>query len=73
MNEIDCRKCKHYQMTWNQRQPHQCQLFAFRSSRLPCQIVKGTSGSECEGFSPKQRPMDKETLHRKGGGIDIKI
>lgn len=73
MNNIDCRKCKHYQVTWDQHRPHQCQRFSFRSSRLPCQVVKESSGRDFEGFSPKNVPTKHAGEAKRSGGFDIKI
>jgi hypothetical protein len=51
-NRINCRKCRHYFVTWIAAQPHGCHAMGFRSSRLPNAVVLQNSGNQCRAFNP---------------------
>jgi hypothetical protein len=45
---IDCRRCKHYYITWDTHFPHGCRLFGFKSKTLPSMTVREATGAPCE-------------------------
>lgn len=51
---IDCRKCKHYYVTWDPSNPMGCRKFNFKSRIMPSEVVFQSSGEPCRGFEPKQ-------------------
>jgi len=51
---IDCRKCKHYYITWDPSNPMGCRKFNFKSRIMPSEVVFQSSGEPCRGFEPKQ-------------------
>lgn len=53
VRRIDCRRCRHYFVTWDDRAPHGCRALQFKSRPLPAQVVQRTSGQQCFSFSPK--------------------
>lgn len=56
---VECRRCQHFHVTWNAQRPYACHLYGFESKILPCQVVKRESGTDCLGFSPKQRSSEE--------------
>ena len=56
-NPIDCFNCKHFFVTWDANNPRGCKAFAFKTRRLPSEVVLETSGEECLKFSPKTQPQ----------------
>jgi hypothetical protein len=53
MRRIDCRRCRHYFVTWDDHAPHGCRAIQFKSRLLPAQVVQRVSGRHCLKFSPK--------------------
>ncbi len=51
--EVNCRKCKHFYITWNKKFPYGCRIIGFKSRKLPSMEVKMTSGIDCKKFSKK--------------------
>ena len=53
MDPIDCRKCRHYQITWDRRYPYGCRVMKFKSAGLPARDVIAASGTPCQFFEKK--------------------
>jgi len=53
MKRINCRKCIHYFVTWEQNQPHGCKAYGFKSAQIPSQVVLKSSGMACTLFREK--------------------
>ncbi|WP_335508126.1 uracil-DNA glycosylase [Bacillus sp. JJ722] len=51
---INCVKCKHYFVTWDQHAPKGCKAFGFKSIQLPSMIVLQSSGQNCMKFDEKK-------------------
>lgn len=54
MQRINCRRCAFYFVTWEKNQPHGCKAYGFKSQFTPSQVVKQSSGLECQYFTPKR-------------------
>jgi hypothetical protein len=52
---IDCRRCRHFYVTWEPRFPNGCQLFGFKSKTNPSVAVWEATGAPCEHFVLKKR------------------
>lgn len=65
---IDCFKCKHLYITWDESSPRGCTAFGFKTARLPSTVVFETSGESCYKFTPKN-PPPKPTPKNKTGWI----
>ncbi|MCL2029007.1 MAG: uracil-DNA glycosylase [Deltaproteobacteria bacterium] len=52
---MNCRRCRHYYITWEPGTPHGCRLMGFKSQNLPAMVVRSNSGQECQGYAPKPR------------------
>jgi hypothetical protein len=48
-----CIKCRHYQITWEARNPYACLAHGFKSHKNPALVVFESSGIECQLFAPK--------------------
>lgn len=55
---VNCRNCAHFYITWDQRHPYGCKMMGFKTRRLPCMLVKDSSGMDCQAF--KQKPVQKK-------------
>lgn len=64
---IDCFQCQHFYITWDANAPRGCKAFAFKTRRLPSEIVFESSGEECLKFFPKK--PNKPTSGKKDGWI----
>ncbi|MBI5641971.1 MAG: uracil-DNA glycosylase [Deltaproteobacteria bacterium] len=53
MERIDCFKCKHYYVTWDEYFPRGCKALSFKSREMPSGVVYNSSGLECQRFEPK--------------------
>jgi hypothetical protein len=52
---IDCHKCEHYYVTWEEQTPHGCRAMGFKSRRLPSMVVrKSTPDMDCLSFKKKE-------------------
>jgi len=56
MKRINCRRCKHYFVTWEAGKPHGCRAYGFKSPQIPSLVVFQSSGKECAIFETKQIP-----------------
>ncbi len=48
-----CIGCKYYFVTWDSKAPKGCKYFGFKSMKMPCQVVRESSGSECAFYEKK--------------------
>ncbi len=53
---INCRKCKHFYVTWDINHPYGCKSFGMKTKQLPSLAVYQTSGKECLKFQKKEHP-----------------
>lgn len=53
-NTIDCRKCKHYYITWDKKFPYGCRAMGFKGREQPCWVVYRSSGIRCQLFAKKE-------------------
>ena len=54
---IPCKRCKNYFVTWENDKPHGCRAYGFKSPTLPSQVVKESSGEDCQVFEQKGRVL----------------
>ncbi|MER1984274.1 MAG: uracil-DNA glycosylase [Solibacillus sp.] len=52
--KIDCFKCQHFRVTWDQNNPRGCHAYGFKTRQIPSLVVKQSSGMDCLKFVPKQ-------------------
>ncbi len=48
-----CVGCKYYFVTWDTKAPKGCKYFGFKSLKMPCQVVRESSGNECAFYEKK--------------------
>jgi hypothetical protein len=61
-NPVDCFNCRHFYVTWDANSSRGCKAFAFKTHRLPSDVVFETSGEVCLKFSPKNTaPKNSKT------------
>ena len=53
---IDCRKCKHFEVTWDKSFPYGCKAMGFKTAFLPSLEVFRSSGMVCLRFERKPKP-----------------
>jgi len=53
MKRVNCRRCKHYFVTWEKNQPHGCRAYGFKSPQIPSMVVLQSSGESCNLFIEK--------------------
>lgn len=56
---IDCRRCKHYYVTWDKRFPHGCRSMKFKAKTLPAAAVVNSSRMHCLYYVERKRSGDK--------------
>lgn len=57
---IDCRRCRHYFVTWDEDFPHGCRRMSFKSCRFPGDEVRqAMDGQPCRLFEEKHDPTGK--------------
>lgn len=64
--QIVCGKCEYYYVTHDRLRPWGCRKFGFKSSRLPSQEVRSTTGMNCAYFTEKNFNQTSER-DRHGG------
>jgi len=64
--QIVCGKCEYYYVTHDRSRPWGCRKFGFKSSRLPSQEVRSTTGMNCAYFTEKNFNQTSER-DRHGG------
>ena len=50
---INCMKCKHFYVTWDQTHPIGCKVFGFKGKELPSVAVRRATGKDCPSFEAK--------------------
>jgi len=55
-NTIECRKCKHYYITWDVKFPYGCRAMGFKGKTQPAAVVKKNSGMQCMMFKKRKIP-----------------
>ncbi len=55
MIRINCKKCVHYFVTWEQSKPHGCKVYGFKSQQIPSLVVKASSGQPCQAYEEKHK------------------
>jgi hypothetical protein len=53
---IDCRKCKHFEVTWDKSFPYGCKAMGFKTAFFPSLEVFRSSGVACLRFEQKPKP-----------------
>ena len=56
---IDCRKCRHFYITWDHKFPYGCKSFGMKTKQMPSAEVYTSSGKECLKFEKKEDPPSK--------------
>lgn len=54
--KIDCMKCRHFYVTWDEFFPRGCKAMSFKSREAPSRVVLSSSGIECQKFEPRKKP-----------------
>ena len=62
---VDCRKCIHFKITWENNRPYACKAFGFKTKNIPSRDVFLSSGTECLKFTPKQTNKDDSLYNRR--------
>jgi len=57
---IDCRKCKHFHVTWDRVFPYGCNAMGFKSAVLPSIEVFRSSGMPCLKYEQKSKPRTRK-------------
>jgi len=52
--KIDCRRCKHFYITWDKNFPHGCKAMGFKSKSIPSIAVDEASGISCQQYLAKK-------------------
>jgi hypothetical protein len=51
---LDCHRCLHYFVTWDEHFPHGCRCMGFKSRHQPSEKVRqAMNGLECRLYEPK--------------------
>ena len=66
MTPIDCHKCTHYYVTWDESLPHGCRAMGFKSRRFPSALVRTYSdGKDCRLYTARKNlPPSPQKFHR---------
>ena len=54
IKKIDCRKCVHFHITWEDSLPFGCRAFGIKSRQIPSMVVSRHSGTMCLLYKPKK-------------------
>lgn len=55
---INCYRCTHFFVTWEEGRPYGCKRLNFKSTNFPSLEVYRSSGLPCQYFEPK-RPQQR--------------
>ena len=58
--KIDCFRCKHFFVTWDETFPRGCRALGFKSREMPHLMVRQASGMDCLKFEKKDLPHEEE-------------
>lgn len=50
----NCLHCKHYVVTWESDQPRGCRAYEFKTTEMPSDVVRASSGEPCQLFEAKK-------------------
>jgi hypothetical protein len=53
--DVNCRRCRHYFITYDSRFPYGCRVIGFKSRDIPAMVVYRDSGAACHMYSPKKK------------------
>jgi hypothetical protein len=53
--DVNCRRCRHYFITYDLRFPYGCRVIGFKSRDIPALVVYRDSGAACRLYSPKKK------------------
>jgi len=53
---MNCKKCRHFYITWDAAMPYGCRLYQFKSKAIPAIAIEQQIGEACLGFSAKANP-----------------
>ncbi len=53
--EINCFKCRHFYITWDNKFPKGCSAMGFKSKEMPHLTVYKASGIDCLLFEKKSK------------------
>jgi hypothetical protein len=53
MDKPNCRKCRHFLITWNPKSPHGCRKYGIQTKDEPSKIIAMAGMGECQGFESK--------------------
>ncbi|QGG47230.1 Uracil-DNA glycosylase [Heliorestis convoluta] len=51
---INCLRCEHFYITWEDRHPRGCRLLNFKTAHMPSLVVFQSCGHPCTGFQEKK-------------------
>jgi len=51
---MNCKKCRHFYITWDAAMPYGCRLYQFKSKAIPALTIEQQIGESCLGFSAKK-------------------
>ena len=55
VKQPNCRKCRHYYITWDVKHPYGCRAMGFKSRHNPgLEVRRAMYGEPCLMFSPKK-------------------
>lgn len=57
--KLQCMKCKHFFVTYEQATPRGCRAYGFTTASIPSSVILRETGSECLKFEPKLKSKDK--------------
>ncbi len=50
---VNCARCRHYYVTWDERFPQGCSLYGVKSRQAPSIAVKNATGAPCQFWETK--------------------
>jgi hypothetical protein len=67
---VDCRRCRHFAVTYRMPRAYACRPFGFESAQIPSAEVLASSGETCRAFEPRASaaPAPEEARPREGAG-----
>jgi hypothetical protein len=59
-NIKSCFGCIYYYVTWDRQNPKGCKYFGFKSGKMPCYVVRESTGKTCNMYTPKEKDHKNE-------------
>jgi hypothetical protein len=53
--DINCFKCVHFFITWDEKYPRGCKAMGFKSKEMPSAVVHKSSDAQCLKFRKKKK------------------